>query len=181
MSIQHTVYCTRPCTFHQQYQTPQHTNDSTLKSLVTKICTKQRTQLQISPKFTGCVQLGSVQGSDHTKIYRVHQLGSVQGLVEYHTEEEHEREKLGNQTPPTGTKPAHHIRGSRKQDGNMMCKYIESCTYQFRLSNRQTRINITHFHLHYQHTRAYIQLLYSRCCTFHFHRHQLNTIYSTTL
>ena len=79
MSIQHTVYCTRPCTFHQQYQTPQHTNDSTLKSLVTKICTKQRTQLQISPKFTGCVQLGSVQGSDHTKIYRVH--SSVQSGV----------------------------------------------------------------------------------------------------
>jgi len=127
--------------------------------------------------------------TDLAKIYRVRaarlsprfrshqnlqgaQLGSVRGLVEYHTEEEHEREKLGNQTPPTGTKPAHHIRGSRKQDGNMMCKYIESCTYQFRLSNRQTRINITHFHLHYQHTRAYIQLLYSRCCTFH--RRQLN-------
>jgi hypothetical protein len=52
MSIQQTIYCTQHST--NQYQTTQHTNDSTLKLPVTKICTKQHKPI------------------DLTKIFRVH-------------------------------------------------------------------------------------------------------------
>lgn len=137
----------RHCTFHQTIPlTPQYTNDSTWKLLVTKICTKQRTQPPSSPKFTGACSSAQSRVPITPKFTGCTQLGPVQGLVVYH--KFIERKSMCKRNWSINLlrqEQSQHIifvevgagQTRRQHDVQVHRKYIP-----VRLSNRQTMINI---------------------------------------